>query len=579
MKINNKIVFTAIVGIMNASCAVADEPAADAKEADPVQINEGFAGSYLSGRFAQSNGDVNNAIHYLHDAHDANPANQEVVSQLQATLLLDGRIDEATNLAAAQKDRKDPISALLLTIRNVKNNNLAQADASLASAFDGDNGQLWLPLVQAWLDVGQKKLTKPMTMDNFSADIGRAAPVVNYHLALINAAAGFKDAAAKNFKAAVEDPKNPPARVMEALLQFYNKNDAPEALTPLVNAYREANPKSTLDEQGAVVAGTQDGVAEVLFTMGSIMLSAEATQDAVIYLRLALDIRPDFAVASVSLGDAYAQLLELSKANEAYAQVSDKSRFYEAAQLHIAMNYNRMGKFSDAVTLLDKMNKSDPSRYETLVAKGDLLRQHEKFSDAVTAYSQALAHIPEITAVHWPLLFARGVCYERLGKWQLSEKDLEDALKLRPDQPEVLNYLGYSWLVRGVHINEARAMIEKAVKARPEDGEIIDSMGWALYLGGDYDEAASYLEKALEALPSDPTVNDHLGDVYWRQGRKTEARYQWERSLTFSPQSAEVGALRKKIKDGLPELIEHSYSPMPGNAADQHAELPIPANP
>ncbi len=137
----------------------------------------------------------------------------------------------------------------------------------------------------------------------------------------------------------------------------------------------------------------------------------------------------------------------------------------------------------------------------------------------------------------WPVLFARGACLERLGKWALAEKDLRRALELKPDQPDVLNYLGYGWMERRLNLADARAMIEKAVKARPDDAEIVDSMGWALYLQGDFQHATEYLEKAVELLPGDATVNDHLGDVYWRLGHKTEARYQWERSLSFSPDS------------------------------------------
>jgi Flp pilus assembly protein TadD len=148
--------------------------------------------------------------------------------------------------------------------------------------------------------------------------------------------------------------------------------------------------------------------------------------------------------------------------------------------------------------------------------------------------------------------FARGTCYERLGNWTAAEHDLQQALALKPDQPDVLNYLGYGWMERSENLSNARAMIEKAAKARPDDAEIIDSMGWALYLSGDYEGAVEHLEKAVELLPGDATVNSHLGDAYWRLGHKTEARYQWERSLNSSPEAKLTDELHRKLKEGLP---------------------------
>jgi tetratricopeptide (TPR) repeat protein len=577
MEINNKFILSLMAIVLMQHPALADDPETAAAPEEPSVVNEGFAGNYLSGRFAQSSGDVPDAIHFLGQAHGNNPDDIEVTSQLQATYLLDGHVEEATKLAeeVQKAGKKDAISSLLLTLRAVKQNDLTKADAALAPAFDTDSGQLWLPLVSAWLDIGQKRLTKPVTIESLSTDVGRATAVVNYHLALINAQAGFKDAAIQNFKNAIENPKNPPERVMEALLQFYNKNDSPEALTPIVNAYREANPDSDLDDQTPPVASVQDGVAEVLFTMGSIMMSADATQDAVIYLRLALYVRPDFSVAAVTMGDAYSELQQMTKSNDAYAVVAEKSRFYTSAQLHIAMNLDHMNKFKDALALLDKMAKANPADSLALTTKGDLLRGHSKYAEAIEAYNQALSRVPADSPAQWPILFARGVCFERQGKWSASEKDFQKALAVHPDQPEVLNYLAYSWLQRGEHIDEARAMIEKAVKARPNDPEIVDSMGWALFLAGQYNDAAPFIEKALESLPSDATVNDHLGDVYWKQGRKTEARYQWERSLSFSPEAPEAVTLRKKLKEGLPETSTATQK-TPVVASEQRAENPTP---
>ncbi|MDX1975816.1 MAG: tetratricopeptide repeat protein [Rickettsiales bacterium] len=522
----------------------------------------GFAGNYLSALHARSNGNIKDSITNLEEAYRANPQNKSLVVQLQAMMLMDGMLDKAIDLAASSppKDR-DTISLLLLALRDIKQNKPADASKVLDTVADSNTGQLWMPLINAWLDLSQGKLKKPLKVEDVSAGIGRAESLVNYHLALINNQAGFKDAAIENFKNAIEDPQNPPGHIMEAVLAFYTQNGQPEALKKLVSTYLAANSDSMLNSNAVVVSTLQEGVAEVLFTMGSIMLEAEVYQDAAIYLQLAVYLRPNFDVAALMLGSAYSKMQQYDRSNETYAKVAEISRLHMVAQLHIAMNYDRMDKTTEAIAKLDEITKRLPTQYESLVAKGDLLRVRFRYNEAIEAYNQALARINTRKSHHWPILFARGASYERLGKIELAEQDMQEALKLKPDQPDVMNFLGYSWVVRGYKTQEAKAMIEKALKLRPNNGQIADSMGWALYLEGKYEEALKYLEKATELLPSDPTVNDHLGDSYWRMGRKTEARYQWERALSFSPEPAEAQLLQNKLKDGLPEVARSTNPP------------------
>jgi len=187
------------------------------------------------------------------------------------------------------------------------------------------------------------------------------------------------------------------------------------------------------------------------------------------------------------------------------------------------------------------------------MAKGDVLREQNKFAEAASVYETAGANIKQKEARNWPIFFALANCYDRLGQWELAEKNLKFALDLSSEQPDVLNYYGYSLLVRGEKISVAKRYIEKAVQIRPEDPQIMDSMGWVLYLTGDYANAATYLEGAVSLLPADATVNEHLGDVYYRLGRKTEAKFQWERVLTYTNDGSVLQEIRKKLKDGLPE--------------------------
>ena len=123
---------------------------------------------------------------------------------------------------------------------------------------------------------------------------------------------------------------------------------------------------------------------------------------------------------------------------------------------------------------------------------------------------------------------------------------------MAPDQPYVLNYLGYSWADMGQHLSQARDMIEKAAQRRPNDGAIVDSLGWVMLRQGDTDDAVRTLERAVELEPEDAAINGHLGDAYWAAGRKLEATYQWRRALTFNPEPADAVKLEAKLQGSKP---------------------------
>ena len=173
------------------------------------------------------------------------------------------------------------------------------------------------------------------------------------------------------------------------------------------------------------------------------------------------------------------------------------------------------------------------------------------FAGAERAYNRAFQRLAEVTPNYWSLYYYRGISRERQKKWSEAEKDFLQALELNPDQPYVLNYLGYSWVDQGVNLDRAKAMIERAVEQRRDDGYIVDSMGWVLYRLGAYGEAVQHLERAVELRPLDPIISDHLGDAYWRVGRRQEARFQWRRALNLDPEREEIGKIETKIKNGL----------------------------
>jgi len=542
-----------ILSAIFAPPSFANNAEADGEKTTAEAPKTSLSGSYLASRFSRSAGDIDSATKDLMAVYKQNPSDAEIASQLIGLYLLSGSVDKAMGIAEklSKTNEKEQIPALMLSLRAIKNNDLAGAQKLLTPLLAEENGQLWLPLVAGWLDAENHKLKNPLTMEELSAEVGRAAPLVSYHLALINAKAGFIDAAAEDFKQAVAgNPENPPLRVMQMLTQFSAQNNSPETLKPIIADYLAANPSAS-DSKAEFISTTPDGIAEVLYTMGSIMLAGDVAQEATIYLQLALYVRPDLENATLTLADAYRDLNQYGIADEILAKIPKTSVLYPTAELYSALNLAALKKYDAATAKLNELIASNPNNLAAYMAKGDLLREQDKFAEAASVYEAAIASIKE--AKNWQLFFALATCYDKQGKWDITEKNLHLALDASPNQPDVLNYLGYSLLTRGEKLAEAKGYIEKAAQTRPEDPQIMDSMGFALYLTGDYENAAIYLEGAVSLLPADATVNEHLGDVYYRLGRKTEAKFQWERAKNYTKDEAVLETIRKKLKEGLPE--------------------------
>jgi Flp pilus assembly protein TadD len=243
----------------------------------------------------------------------------------------------------------------------------------------------------------------------------------------------------------------------------------------------------------------------------------------------------------------------LKDANNMYLAISNDPDYSWAARLRIASNLDRLGDTSTAIRKLQAMSIEEPERVEALMKMGNILQSHKRYQASINSYEQAKKKVQNIDGNHWSLYFSLGISYERVGKWSMAEKNLLKALKLKPNHPSILNYLGYSWVEQGLKLDLAQKMIRSAVKQRPRDGYIIDSLGWALFRLGNIGGAVKQLERAVLLRPEDPTINDHLGDVYWTIGRKNEAIFQWNRALILEPEKDTIPNIKLKLKVGLPK--------------------------
>ena len=258
-------------------------------------------------------------------------------------------------------------------------------------------------------------------------------------------------------------------------------------------------------------------------------------------------------MALLSLADLYESLKKPDLAIKVYDRIPPSSPLRRNAEIQVAADLDTLDRTDEAKKRLEPLIAEHPKDTEAIIALGNILRGRKEFAECADIYSKAIANLAQPEKSNWVMFYFRGICYERSKQWPKAEADLKKALELFPDQPLVLNYLGYSWVDQGINLDEGMNMIRRAVEQRPDDGYIVDSLGWAYFRIGNYDEAVKNLERAVELKPDDPTINDHLGDAYWRVGRTLEAHFQWSHAKDLNPEPEDLPKIEEKLKDGLPD--------------------------
>jgi Flp pilus assembly protein TadD len=290
---------------------------------------------------------------------------------------------------------------------------------------------------------------------------------------------------------------------------------------------------------------------------------------ALVFLRLGHYLDRSADVIALVIGQLLDRAGEHEAANAVYDGIPATSPLKPTAVVRVAENLDSMGDRDEALRRLSNIVKANPEDLEALSVLGDLQRTAQRYAEAAETYTAALALTPGDQPADWRFYYVRGIAYERNKEWPKAEADFKKALELRPNQPQVLNYLGYSWVDQGVNLEPALEMIEKAVEQAPNDGYIVDSLGWAFYRLGRFDEAVQALEKAVRLRPNDPEINDHLGDAYWRADRRLEARFQWSIAAYVDEEDGSVKArAQAKLARGLEPVPEIVHGDIAANAAE-----------
>jgi tetratricopeptide (TPR) repeat protein len=554
-------------GLVAGAVVAATANAAALSERVPVPDASGASpyGAYLAGRHAQEKSNYDAAARWYEQVLRADPQSPEVISRTFLMEANDGHFDRAVPLAgkALKLDSSDAVANLVLLIDRVKANDKAGALARAEALPDDGLHRYVGPLARAWTRIGMNNLAGAEAALHDLDKFDGFAPLEYFQLGTIYDFAGNSTKAEEYYKKTLDTTGQLNWRLADAMANFYQRHGRPDQASAIYDRFVKENAGSELAESvradkvagvpAPLIRSATDGLAEALFDLASVVNRPETIDLALVYDRSALALRPNLAVAQLLLADILTDQEKYEQSLAIVSQIPTNSRYAWSAQLRAASNLEALGRIDQAVAQLQAMAAKEPNWASAEIQLGDLLRGQKRFSEAADAYSEAIKRLKaEGMPPRWALYYSRGIAYERSNQWNLAEADLEHALELKPEQPLVLNYLGYSWIDRGEKLHRGLKMIEKAVELRPDDGYIVDSLGWAHYRIGDYTAAVQYLEKALELVPEDPTINDHLGDAYWKSGRTTEARYQWRRALQFKPEKEDIKPIEAKLDGGLP---------------------------
>lgn len=532
---------------------------------------EGLAGPYLAAEQAARRGDVAAAATYFGAALAQDPANPDLMERAVTHQVAAGQIDSAVALAR-QLEAARPghhLSVLLLAADALRRGDWAAARAQLASEA-GEQAPFVGQLVDAWAAFGAgdaaaaRALLTALETDEIGGPAGQL--VAAYHLGLVEAAAGDDLAAVAAFERAQERSGTGTLRLARlragALARLGRVAEAQALVTErLAETFGDRRLERLAADlaQGTVpdpvVRTAEEGAAESLFSIAGFLARGANRVIGLGYARLGIWLNPDLVEARLLAADMLNEDAQYAQAISVFEGVPSDAPEALDAMIGRAEAIEADGRPEDGIAAMNEVVARFPRTLEAQTALGDMLRRQEKFAEAATAYDAAVALVPVIENRHWPLLYQRGIAFERSKQWPRAEADFRRALALEPDQPLVLNYLGYSLVDMGLNLTEARAMIEKAVEQRPDDGYIVDSLGWVLYRLGDFAGAVTHLERAVELRPVDPVINDHFGDALWLVGRKTEARFQWRRALSFEPEAEAATRIRRKLADGLDVVL------------------------
>jgi len=516
-------------------------------------------GYYLAGRNALTSGESEAGADYLARVEALTPEQPRVREQAFTASLLAGDLDIAARIAPEGEGVSPVIvqaGRLVAAVQTFVHGDARKANAMLRAAPIGEPHARAGLYVQPWIaaaagDWDRALAAPPTDLDPISTLVARAnrARLLELRRRYDEADAEWRDLtshalASRLFRLPYGEFLERRGKRDEALAQY----DAAITAGSTDRATASARARVLAKGRPPATPTYRKGAALALKTAADQIIAQRALEFGVVYLRLALNLEPTdenrFLVGQTL------QQAELEPAARAvFAQVGSQDvELYAAARVQSALGLEKEGQSEEALAELRRAAEARPNEASIAYLLAGQLVQMKRYDEGL-----AVLNGPLLATAHqgFEVNFLRGAAYEALDRKTEAEAELWAALQKQPNNPTVLNYLGYLWVDTGTRVEQGAEMIARAFAADPSDGNIQDSLGWAQYRQGQFDVAVETLEQAVAKEPANAEINDHLGDAYWAVGRQREAGFQWNRVLTLEVEAERKAEVEAKLRDKL----------------------------
>ena len=523
-------------------------------------LHKSYLGSLLAGQIAKYNNDSIIASDFYDFASKKDPQNTEILNMSLMSFILAGKVDlaiEKINVKDYQEGLEtSQISQLLKFISLIKKSEYVEAKNLFEKNQDILLSGKLKYIIMAWLSEDYNEAKKNIDEYPYKSPELNLSDIYFHHLAFLNSFFNNKKNALKTFEEILE---NGQASRIRGFYFYYNLiNKLKYTDNKIINNFTTNNPEHSLNIyinknifKGFTLEKRADGISEIFFNIAESLYSQGMHDSSIAYSYLSLYLNKDNFINYYLIAQNYQMLGKDSKAIEALEYIPLDNYLGWNSYIKIVDLYMSVNDYKNAELYIKALQGFNSDRIDFFYKSGEFYHNKKEYKKAIQAFSDALLLLNNPQKKDWYLFYSRGMAYERFNNWSKAEKDFLNALKLFPDQPLVLNYLGYSWIDFGKNLKKAESLINKAVKLRPNDGYFVDSLGWTYYRKGDFKKAVENLEKAVSLVPSDPIINDHLGDALWQAGYKNEAIFQWNRVLLYSPEKELKKNIKLKLQKGL----------------------------
>ena len=539
------------------------------KTVDSNDFNPKYLSGYLSAIISQNNLNSNDAVKYFNSSKILMNKHQEFLKEYAITLTIDGRVQKSINIIKQNSDQNNSNffeAKLLLLIDNFKKKKFDQ-NIELLNEFkeyrDYDNYQYIIyEVLKSYNDLF---LTKEINQ-NKEKKFG--------NLSLINEAFQYcyldQPEASTKFISIINSNEGDYSRYLffylNTLIKKKDYNSAHQISKSinildsnlLIQQSKQWIDNSNYNKFEEFFSCNNEGdiLAEFFFLISNFYVADNNFKKSNFYSNISNYLNPKFYFNLTHLLENYFKNKNYKKTKKLLKNFNDKEEIYYWYKLKkISQIIHNEKNANESLSYIETKFKeySNPS-LKIIYDMANIYKRNKEFKKSITYYSFLLEKLNTNSEAFADVLYKRGSSYERLKEYENSDKDLLKSLSIKPDEPYVLNYLGYGWLEREYKIEDAIDMLDKAYKQKKNDPFIIDSVGWGYYLIGDFINAEKFLKKAIQLMPNDPIVNDHYGDVLWKLNRKIQAKYYWQSALNSKESEEEMKKnISKKLLKGLIE--------------------------